>query len=480
MTRSGRRHRAADAALSGSATPVFLLDARRRVTFFNAGCEALTGWRAEEVLGHVCEYRTGDDPQALESLTGCLCPPPEVLAGRAASVPASILAKSGETKARRMSFFPLTDASGALTAILGVILPIDSPPPPAADPPARRLHAELASLRGALRQRYGVRNLIAGGGAMRRVVEQVALARQSNAGVLLVGARGTGKEHLARTIHYGGRSAARPFVPLDCRRLAPRDLKNTLRRLIEEDHSDLPAAIRAPGTVYLAEVDLFPRDLQEMVAREFTPERFAVENTAGAELSPAGGARDETILPPRWMAGTTREPRQLLDDDTLLPEFYYLVSALTIELPPLSARTDDLPPLAQHFLEARNRGAERQIGGIDEAVWKKLREYNWPGNLDELALVIAEAAEACSGATLTAADLPFRFRTGLDAQASGPARTPRPTPLEPYLQETEREQIRRALEQAKYNKSKASELLGISRPRLYRRMEALGIEDREE
>ncbi|MEX0716352.1 MAG: sigma 54-interacting transcriptional regulator [Planctomycetaceae bacterium] len=473
MTTSRRLKRHLEAALAASSTPVFLLDARRRVTFFNTGCEALTGWNADEIVGRVCEYRTSAEPGDAASLTGSLCPPPEVFAGRTASVAAYIVAKNGASTSRRIGYFPLTNAAGAVEGVLGVVSPME--PASASQPelPARRLHAELASLRGSVRQRYGFRNFVARGGAMSRVLEQVRLARASAAGVLLFGPPGSGKEHVARTIHYASESAGRPFVPFDCGRLAPRELKNSLRRLLEEGHSESPAAIGAPGTIYFAEVDHVPRDLQEMLA-----------GALGRE-SPSG-SRSETVsgrMPaPRLMAGTARDPRTLLDEEILLPEFFYLVSALTIELPPLAERPDDLPLLGQHFLEARNRGTETQIGGIDEAVWRKFREYNWPGNLDELEHVVDEACDACLASgltTLTVAELPFRFRTGLEAQASGPARTPRPLPLEPFLNEAERERIRLALEQAKHNKSQAADLLGISRTRLYRRMEALGIEDRE-
>ncbi|MEX0700864.1 MAG: sigma 54-interacting transcriptional regulator [Planctomycetales bacterium] len=467
MTTSNRRRRALEATLANSVTPVFLLDARRRVMYFNAGCERLTGWRADEVLGRVCEYRTSAEPGEIEALTGSLCPPPEVLGGRAASVAAYVVAKDGSPAARRMAFFPLQGADGGLQGVLGVISPMEPAPPLAAESPARRLHAELASLRGALRQRYGLSNFVARGGSMRRVLEQIALARKSSAGVLLIGPRGAGKEHVARTIHYAGDAAARAFVPLDCRRTAPRELKNSLRRLLDGDEPPSPGGPRPTGALYLADVDHLPRDLQELLASAFGRERPPAPARVG----------DAAASPMRLMAATTRDPRALLDEESLLPELFYLVSTLTIELPPLAERPDDLPPLAQHFLEARNRGAARQIGGIDDAVWRKFREYNWPGNLDELSRVIAAACDACGGNTLGAADLPFRFRTGLDAQATGPAKAARPIPLQPFLEEVERERIRLALEQARDNKSKAAELLGITRPRLYRRMQALGIED---
>src|SRR5690606_23656379 len=108
--------------------------------------------------------------------------------------------------------------------------------------------------------------------------------------------------------------------------------------------------------------------------------------------------------------------------------------------------------LAQAFLERSNVGAEIQLEGFSEEVWKEFHEYHWPGNLDELAVVIEEARAVCQGAIIGKEDLPFRFRMGRDAQSVGPRIEPLARPLEPYLEQVERELIEQALEQARYNK----------------------------
>jgi len=177
------------------------------------------------------------------------------------------------------------------------------------------------------------------------------------------------------------------------------------------------------------------------------------------------------------VAATTGDLRPAVDREDVLPELFYLLTPLSIELPPLRRRGEDLPLLAQHFLEAMNPGSDKQVTGLAEGVLEKFREYNWPGNLDELAAVLEEARTACRGSTIGLGDLPFRFRSGLDAQAVAPSATFSPEPLEEYLARIEAEQIRRALKQSRQNKSKAAELLGVTRARLYRRMEALGIDD---
>jgi DNA-binding NtrC family response regulator len=296
---------------------------------------------------------------------------------------------------------------------------------------------------------------------MRRVLEQIQLAKQSTAAVFLHGEDGTGKEHIARLIHYESPARARSFVPLDCRRLSAQELAQTIGQLFEGDKVGAATVpILQPGTLYLAHVEHLPRDLQEQLAAAF--------------LNHAERKPDLRLL-----ASSTGDLRRAVADDTLRSDVFYLLTPIQIELPPLRRRPEDLRPLAQYFLESLNRGAERQVGGFADAVWQQFAEYNWPGNLDELSAVVSEARTACQEALIKPEHLPFRFRTGVAAQAVGPTIQPQVTPLEPLLVRIETEQIELALVQSRHNKSKAAELLSLTRTKLYRRMQALGIEDRE-
>jgi transcriptional regulator with PAS, ATPase and Fis domain len=148
---------------------------------------------------------------------------------------------------------------------------------------------------------------------------------------------------------------------------------------------------------------------------------------------------------------------------------------MEIKVPPLRERMEDLEPLAQYFLEELNRDAAQQVGGFSDEVWRQLRRYNWPGNVEELSRVVREAREACTGSVIEDSHLPFSFRTGTSAQAIGPSQRLRSIPLDQLLEQVEREHIEQVLAECKDNKAKAAELLGITRPRLYRRMETLGI-----
>jgi DNA-binding NtrC family response regulator len=148
---------------------------------------------------------------------------------------------------------------------------------------------------------------------------------------------------------------------------------------------------------------------------------------------------------------------------------------MTVELPPLARRLDDLPSLAQAFLEQSNRSGLKQVGGFSDEALDRLQLYPWPGNLEELSTVVFAAHEAAGGAEITARELPKEIHWAVEAIAH-PPRGEEAIVLEEFLARVELELITRALRRAKGNKSKAAKLLGLTRPRLYRRLLQLGLE----
>ena len=127
MPQRARSRRGLTNWLAESLTPLFVLDARRKVLFFNHGCEALTGWSAGDVIGQVCDYVSEPDYSQVECLTGSLCPPPDVLAGHEQSVPMFLMTRSGEKLTRMTRYIPLVEDGGAVSRILGTIAPLDEP-----------------------------------------------------------------------------------------------------------------------------------------------------------------------------------------------------------------------------------------------------------------------------------------------------------------------------------------------------------------
>ena len=463
--RTGKKKTRLETWLKSATTPVFLVSASRRVLFFNAGCEELTGWTADEVVGEMTEFTSDADPRTIRELVTAICPPPDCLTGKEIDVPVYVPSKTGSPTAKLIRFVPIREGSDRVTSVLGIISPLPTTSSSQPMSLALQYHAELSTLRWTLRQQYGLKTVIARSPVMRRVLEQVSLARTATVPVHFVGPKGTGKEHLARAIHQEAESQSGSFVPLDCRQ-SPISLLQTIKRLLQPESEDVPVGTLRPRTLLLSDVEQLPRDLQERLLSEYRSDTVSVPRRMPL---------------PRLMSSSTERLQDAVDDERLLSDFFFLLTTLTIEVPSLNNRGDDLMPLAQAFLESQNRGSDRQIGGFADAVWPQLREYAWPGNLDELALVVQEARDRCTAPVIGVADLPLRFRAGLEAQSLAlPQRSldePPIPPLEEHLAAIERDLIRRALLKAKRNKTLAAKLLGIPRPVLYRRMEALDMSD---
>ena len=452
MSKRVRTTRRLEVWLKDTSVALFVLNSQRRLVFFNTGCEQLTGWTPSDVLGQICDYVTEADTQTPAALLASLAPPANVWHGQTIAVSTLLTRREQDPWEAVLHFFPLTDVAHKVQAALGIIQPAAIAPQVNETSISQRLHTRLAALRHALRSQIGAGSLLGQSTAMRRVFDQLRLAQQSSIPVLFVGESGTGREYFARTVHQTGGHNLSPFVPLDCRHLPADHLENVLRRMIAPSHSEQVM----PGTVYLDQVDSLPRDLQRLVMKVID---------------------SKPPKSPRVMAATLRPLERAVDSEDFLPELFYSLSPIQITVPPLRQRMEDLEPLAQYFLEESNRGAKLQITGFHDEVLQQFRRYNWPGNVGELKAVIAECRDACGGPVIDPGSLPFRFRTGVSGQTIGPVSRTRCELLDPLLLRIEREQIEIALSEARNNKAKAAELLGITRPRLYRRMEILGIID---
>ena len=244
-----RRKTTLDAWLNSVITPIYFIDSRRRVRFYNKGCLELTGWTGAEVLGKVCDYHTED--VGADRFLGELCPPPSVFQGTGHSVAAFLTHKSGRELACVQECFPLTNEEGDVEGVLVALSPLEAPRKSPQPTSAQRWHAELASARQIIRKQYPRSSLIAQSPEMKRVVAQIELAVNSSACVWLYGEHGAGLEHLARTIHYEHATQSRAFVPLECGLLSTIDLKRTWKRMLEMTDPGEPYSSLQPGTVYL-------------------------------------------------------------------------------------------------------------------------------------------------------------------------------------------------------------------------------------
>ena len=449
--------------LNAAQQPVYALDEELTIVFLNrAACDWLDA--GESLLGRRCAYHSSPAVVGLDAVAAGLCPPPRVLSGQSVTATVCRTAEDGRLVERRASFLPIGVPGESPLGVLAILDTADQPPSQVdADPSsageasgANALHEHIRRFRQEAAARYRADRLIGQGPVMRLARRQVELAAASRCSVLLVGPPSSGRQHLAAAIHYGANPpssdslAAATLTPLDCPLLGV-DLLETLAAAVAQ--KNLLDEQAAPGTLLLCRVDELSVDLQVELAGFVARRR------------------------PSWrLMATAAEPlTELARRGKFRGDLAAALSTIVIETPSLVQRRDDLPLLAQLFLEEVNAAGRRQIGGFTPAALDLLDGYDWPENLDELAQTVAKAYQQAAGPEIDVADLPERLR--LAGRAAAQPRRPEETIiLDEYLGRVERELIRRALARTKGNKARAARLLGTTRPRLYRRMVQLGLE----
>jgi hypothetical protein len=440
-----------------TADPLFLLDRRRRLLFVNHAWEALTGVPASEA--HLIEglgrrprpASPGDSWEKV--LAHALTPPAEAIQGAPGRVRRLLPGREGPGGSRQwweVEFLPLRqEGEKGGFFLLGRIRVLGAETPGTAPLPER-----LANLRQRVAARHTLEPWTASATpAVRRLVEQVRLACRVRVPVLLLGEAGSGKQTLARTIHYQyqGPDRDRPFVALDCRRLPPAALASVL--------FGEWAGPGGAGAFYLKEPACLPRDLQLRLCEMLAGERA-----------------DR----PRLLAGAVQPPEEEVRSGRLLEDLACELGTLVLAVPPLRERKADLPQLVEALLARANAEGEVRVTGLAPDAWEVVRAYSWPGNLSELYRALHLAGGRARGERIAAMDLPAAVRQAVHLAQTPGRSAGRPVPLDKVLEQAERRLIEQALRRAGGNKTKAAQALGIWRPRLLRRMVALGIADTEE
>jgi len=442
--------------------PVYVLDDELTLVFCNRACRDWLGRAAEGLLGRQCTYQSGPEVLGPDAVVAGLCPAPEAMAGRSMSGAVSCPVGEGRFRRRRATFIPLGTSADDLIGLVAILdtkdlLDSDADAPTTAssvEPDSIELHERVRRFRREAAARYRADRLIGDSPAIRRVRAQVELAATVRASVLLVGPPGSGRQHTAAAIHYGGDpQQLGSLVPLACSVLGSDLIRSTIAALSTGDPLGENARY---STLLLNDVDRLPGEVQAELAATLFRRPFPLRLAATAERP-----LDELVR-----AGEYRE------------DLAAGLSTVIITLPPLAARREDLPLLAQLFLEEANVRGRRQLGGFTPEALDRLDAYDWPGNVDELAAVVAEACARAEGPWIDVGDLPKRIHLAAEA-AAHPSKPKTTIVLDEFLEDVERELIRRALDRAKGNKAQAARLLGITRPRLYRRLLQLGLEENE-
>ncbi len=438
--------------LTNTDRPVFMLDHRWRVRFFNHGCVEITGCQPEDVIGKNCEYHSDSLEKLSDRVLNSLAPPAEVFQGRELFTKISFIDSRGNPHSPHVLYLPLFNQIGDLSAVLGILMELDDLAPPLRPTLPQQLHTELASLMQQNYQLHDQATLITRSPAMRSVSNQIQVARSCSAAVHLHGEPGTGKQYIARMIHQSSDNAESPFVLIECDKLPRTDQRRMLKEALTH-----AGELNAPGAIFLKNIEKLALDLQVWLAE-------VIE-------------RDEWPAQYRLFSSTTKSLRDLVEKDLFDRSFCYAIDTISIPLPALRERAEDFELLCQFFVEQANKNSEKQFNGLAHETLDEFQQYDWPGNVQELKLVIREACQLCPDPLISLEYLPFRFQTGKNAQRALPARKPVFKPLCSVLEKVEKNEIVRALQVSKGNKAKAADLLGLTRAKLYRRIESLKIKE---
>ncbi len=328
----------------------------------------------------------------------------------------------------------------------------------------RKLERENIELRAEVTDRFRFENVIGTSEKLRAVLNLAGRVAPSDASVLITGESGTGKELLAKGIHYNSSRAEGPFVAVNCAAI-PENLieselfghmKGAFTGAVRDKQGKFELA--GGGTLFLDEIGDLRPDLQAKILRALQ-ER---------EVDRVGGSRAIPV-DVRVIAATNRDVERAVREGSIREDLYYRLSVITLHMPPLRERRDDIPLLVQHFLKKFNQGAAIRI---EEPALAVIKAYGWPGNVRELENVIERASVIRRGDVIALDDLPDKLKK----EKADVANIILNLPEEGIsLEELEKSLIVKALERHKGNQTRAAEYLGITRPTLIYRMEKYGI-----
>ncbi|HUO26978.1 MAG TPA: sigma-54 dependent transcriptional regulator [Candidatus Aquilonibacter sp.] len=323
-----------------------------------------------------------------------------------------------------------------------------------------RLKTENRMLREKVKSKQGYGAIVGRSPEMEKLYRIIAKAANSSHPVLILGESGTGKEMVARSIHYSGPFRDKPFIPVDCGSLVPTLIESELFGYVKgaftgaNQAKDGLLAIAEGGTVFLDEVGELPVDLQAKLLR-------AIQEK---EIRPVGSTRRIPINV-RILAATNRDLEQAVMEGAFRRDLYFRLNVLSLRIPPLRERREDIPLLIAHFIErlARSSMQEKILG--DEA-YKALLAYDWPGNVRELENCLERTWAFTSGPAIHLPDLPPAIA---NLQVNAPSNGDGHNKIIP-MAELEKQTILNAIAELNGDKLQAARLLGIGKTTLYRKL----------
>lgn len=430
---------------------VMAVDVDRNITVFNPAAEAITGIQRHQAIGRKCfDVLHGD---ACENR----CPVMEAMSSGAIVTNRRVTildADAGEVPLS-ISAAPLRDSSGS---VLGAVETF-------------RDLSGVEKLRKELTASYTYHDIVGKSAPMRRLFKVLPAVAESESTILLEGESGTGKELFARAIHDLSPRANRPYVIVNCGALPDTLLESELfgyrKGAFTDAKKDKPGRFELAegGTIFLDEVETLTLSTQTKLLRVIEKRTF----------EPLGGVT-AVNADVRLIAATNRPLRSLVGEGKFRDDLYYRLNVVTLELPPLRERREDVPLLIDHFVDYFNIVKGKDITGVSPEVTLALLEHSFPGNVRELQNVIEHGFVLCDAGQIELRHLPHFVTAdprGGDVEAN-PTQHPASTGCS-VLAEAEANAIRSALENNGFHRRRTAAALGISTATLWRKMKRYHI-----
>jgi DNA-binding NtrC family response regulator len=306
---------------------------------------------------------------------------------------------------------------------------------------------------------------------MEAVKKMILKVARSNSTVLIRGESGTGKELIARAIHNQSPRVAEMFQAVNCAAINENLLESELfgheRGSFTGAHAEKKGLFEVAdrGTLFLDEIGELDIGMQAKLLRALQ-ER---------EIRRVGGTRAIKI-DVRVIAATNRDLRAMVGDKRFRDDLYYRINVLSVDVPPLRERRDDIPVLIDYFLKKHTRNTSRLVRGLAPDTRRMMLDYSWPGNVRQLESAIERAILLCESDLIQVEDLPLEVRQESRPASEGAFKLP---PEGIAFEDVERDLIMQAMEQTDYNITKAAKLLGLTFRTLQYRLEKFGIKKPE-
>jgi two-component system response regulator HydG len=332
------------------------------------------------------------------------------------------------------------------------------------------LKTENKALKEKLRSEFDLKNIIGKSRPMKEMIDMVAMISPSEATVMITGESGTGKELIARSIHYNSPRKDHPLVIVNCAALTETLLES---ELFGHEKGAFTGADKRregrfaqanKGTIFLDEIGEMSPMMQAKLLRviqEREIQRVGSDNTVKVDV--------------RILAATNRNLEDDVTDGKFREDLYYRLNVVTVDAPPLRDRRDDIPLLAQHFLEKYSQKNRKPVQGFSPTAMDILLKYNWPGNVRELENAVERSVILLNGDYITEKELPLNLTKSYSEESDWVLAQPADTAPRP-LEEIEKEAILAALDASGGNKSDAARKLGINRKTLHMKLKSYGTD----